>query len=117
VQRPADLEGVFSLATDAGRPVQSGFRPNHRVHENYETSGEHEYVGVTQVQPGESAQVRAWLITPHVYPRSLWPGRVLVVSVGSRRIGTLTVVSVLNPILRGSSESYSPQWSVPPGLA
>jgi hypothetical protein len=117
MQRPADLEGTFTLAPDAFGPIRSGFRPAHQVHENYLTSGEHEYLGVEEVHPGQIAHARVWLISPEVYPRCLWPGRVIHVTVGARTIGTLKVAQVLNPILLCSPEAYLPNWSVPQGLS
>jgi elongation factor Tu len=66
-RRPADAEGIFSLLTN-GRslPVSSGYRPQHQVHENYLSSGQHEYLDRALVAPGESARVEISFISPEV---------------------------------------------------
>jgi elongation factor Tu len=115
--RKPDCIGVFSLfpTTQSGRIgfVSSGYRPQHLIHENYQTSATHEYVGVNRVNPGESASVNVWFITPEVYPGCIWPGRVLVVLEGSRQMGTLEIVEVMNPILRGIPETFQSIWAPP----
>jgi elongation factor Tu len=71
---------------------------------------------VDQVSPGETARVQVWFITPHVYPRSLWPGRELDVMEGPRMIGRLRIDKIFNDKLVGSPETYLPQWMPPPEL-
>jgi elongation factor Tu len=121
MNRPPDIEGVFQLFALQGTarlsPVFSGYRPLHRLHDNYLTSGQHEYPGADQLAPGEAASVLVWFITPDVYPGSLWAGREIDVLEGPTRIvGTLTVTKVLNQVLNGSPETYSPVWTEPPNL-
>jgi len=120
IDRGQDIEGtIHFLATeDGGRqsPALSGHMPVHRIHDNYLTSGKHVYPDVEQVRPGESAKVHVWFVTPHVYPRSLWPGRDLDVMEGSRVVGKLRVGRVFNDTLAGSPETYAPRWVPPPGL-
>jgi elongation factor Tu len=120
MNRPHDVEGEFRLLSpkEGGRhrPVISGYRPTHKLHENYLTSGQHEYLGVDQIAPGEVARVGVWFITPDVYPRSLWIGREIDVMEGSRIIGKLVITKIFNHILSGSPETYSPVWIEPPGL-
>ena len=116
MERPPDFEGVFLLLPGRGAAVQSGYRPQHVIHSNYQTSGEHKYLDVAKVNPGESARVAVRFITPEAYPRCLWKGRELSVQEGSRIVGRLTVTSILNEALRVTLESYSPVWVEPPGL-
>lgn len=121
MNRSHDIEGEFHLLTsqESGRrnPVLSGYRPIHRLHENYLTSGYHEYSGVSQVAPGETAKVAVWFITPDVYPNSLWVGREIEVMEGSKVMGRLMVTKILNSVVCGSPETYSPIWVEPAGLS
>ncbi len=120
IRRTHDIEGHLHLLTaeQGGRTTvaQSGYRPAHKLYDNYLTSGVHEYPEGGGIAPGETAHVRVWFITPDVYPSSLWVGRVLQVSEGARAVGTLTVTEVLNPVLRGCAERYSPVWAKPAHL-
>jgi elongation factor Tu len=119
MNRAPDIEGIFHLLQAEGRetPVCSGYRPVHKLYENYLTSGEHKYLDVAEVAPGSTARVAVWFVTPEVYPCSLWKGREITVSEGGQRIvGTLKVVRVLNPNLRGKASTYNPVWTAPPGL-
>ena len=86
----------------------SGYRPQHAVHDNYQTSAAHEYIDVEEVSPGSSARDKVWFAAPEVYPGTLWPGRTIELFEGSRQVGTLTVGKVLNAILMGSAADYSP---------
>lgn len=98
------------------KPVFSGMRPVHKLHDNYLSSGEHEFVGVAQAAPGETIAVKVWLITPDVYPGCLWVGREVDVMEGYRVFAKLRVSKVINPVLLGNPESYSPLWVEPPNL-
>ncbi len=120
MNRPHDIEGAFQLLgpPQGGRqtPAFSGYRPQHKLHDNYQTSGQHTYLNVDQVAPGETANVAVTFITPDVYPRSLWVGREIDVLEGPRIVGKLRITRILNPILRGSAETYSPVWVEPSEL-
>lgn len=114
-----DIEGEFHLygTAQSGRktPVFSGYRPVHKLYDNYLSSGQHVYPDVEQVAPGGTARVLAWLITPEVYPGSLWIGRELDVMEGATHVvGRLTVTRILNNILVGSAEDHYPHWVAPP---
>jgi translation elongation factor EF-Tu-like GTPase len=112
------IEGRFTLfdGTYGSRknPVESGYRPQHKVHDNYQTSGRHEYPDVEQLSPGASTKVHVWFITPEVYPGCLWIGREIEVLEGSRVVGKLLVTRIVDPQLEGSAESYKPLWIAPP---
>lgn len=97
--------------------MQSGYyRPQHKLYDNYWTSGLHKYLDVEEVVPGGTARVAVWFITPEVYPHSLWKGREITVGEGEHAVGTLKVTRVLNPNLRGKAATYNSVWSEPPGL-
>jgi elongation factor Tu len=119
MERSHDIEGQFYVFPPAlgGRstPAFSGYRPQHQIHDNYQSSGHHEYLNVTQVAPGETVLTKVWFIAPDVYPNSLWVGREIGVFEGSRQVGILAVTRVLNGVLLGSAESYVSVWVEPAG--
>lgn len=117
--RPHDLTGILYLFTaeQGGRQqaVLSGYRPLHKLYDNYFSSGKHEYPENGSANPGEVTVARVWLITPEVYPASIWVGRQLeILESPCKVVGTLTVQEIINPILRGNAEGYSPLWVAPP---
>ena len=121
LHRPHDFAGILYLlpAEQGGRQpgVRSGYRPIHKLYDNYLSSGEHEYPESNSANPGETTPVRVWLITPDVYPASIWVGRKLEILEGPvKLVGILTVQAVNNPILLGTAERYSPLWTAPPNL-
>lgn len=122
MNRQHDIEGLFHLYETRRNglqiPVFSGVRPLHKLYDNYFTSGQHEYPAAEKIMPGETARALVWLITPDVYPGSLWVGREIDVVNGMLDvIGKLTVEKILNPVLCGSPETYSSVWIEPPNLA
>ncbi|SHG63669.1 hypothetical protein SAMN05428948_1383 [Massilia sp. CF038] len=110
-----DFEGMFHLLPVHGT-VRSGYRPQHLLHENYQSSGNHIYPERECVEPGETAPVQVCLISPEIYPGCIWEGRVLSIFEGSRLVGTLRVVRIMNEILRVAPEQYKPLWEEPPHL-
>ncbi len=117
MNRSADCIGLFTLFATAaggkGQAVASGYRPQHMLHANYQSSGLHEYEGTQLLGPGESAIAKVWFITPEVYPACLWSGRAVSVLEGSRVVGTLQVREVLNPILRCEPSAFVTKWVAP----
>lgn len=117
VNRAHHIEGEFhlydSLQGGRTRPVESGYRPQHRVHDNYASSGRHVYPQVEQLAPGATAKVQVWFVTPEVHPASLWIGRELDVMEGARVVGKLTVSKILNDVLAGTAETYTSLWTKP----
>ncbi|ROZ62576.1 hypothetical protein [Ramlibacter sp. WS9] len=115
--RVPDIEGEFHLFGGAENARKySGYRPQHEVHENYQTSGIHAYVDREFVDPGETVLVQVRLITPEVYPRCLWEGRELKVLEGAKHVGTLRVAKVINTSLRVEPDAYESVWVEPEGL-
>ena len=101
--RAPDVEAEFTmLATSQGGrqgPAFSGYRPAHKVRDDYLTSGEHQYLDGEQVSPRQTARCTITFITPEVYPQCLWVGRVLDVQEGSRLVGHVRITRVFNPVL------------------
>lgn len=103
MNRSPDAEVILRLIPTAeggkGRNILSGYRPNYAIQENYLTSTNHELIEASELATGSEARANVWFITPEVYPHTLWPGREITVSEGSRVVGTAVVLRVFNPIL------------------
>ena len=110
-----DFEGVFHLLPSHGA-VRSGYRPQHLLHENYQSSGMHIYLDRDLVNPDEWVPLQVQLITPEVYPCCIWEGRVLSILEGPRLVGEVTVNRILNDSLRVLPEHYKPMWEEPAHL-
>ena len=99
---PDVLAMVTLLPADAGGrgvPTQSGYRPHHRLRGDYQTSGVHDYVGCSTLNPGETAEATISFLEPLAYLRSITKGDVIEISEGSRVVGHATILAVLNPVL------------------
>lgn len=101
--RSPDIEAIVSLLSTAegGRsmPARSGYRPQHRLPTDYQTSGMHQYIDTDELAPGESARATIVFVTPEAYPNSIRAGDVLDVMEGGRILGHATVLRVLNASL------------------
>lgn len=98
---PPDVEAEFTLLAKGGREtsVFSGYRPTHRIKDNYLTTGIHHYINSNEVRPGETVFGTIKFITPEAYPHCLWVGRILDVQEGSRVVGQARITRIMNPVL------------------
>ena len=96
---PPDAEVTFRFNGTRKGPVADGYRPAHRIREDYLTTGVHHYFGVSQVASDGEARGTITFISPEAYPNTLWAGKVLPIQEGERIVGTATVEKVLNPVL------------------
>lgn len=97
--RSPDAEMTFRFNGTRRTPAADGYRPAHRICEDYLTTGVHHYYDVTTVAPDGQARGTITFLSPEVYPHTLWVGRVIDICEGERIVGTATVEKVLNPIL------------------
>lgn len=100
--KPDILGEVFYFKNIEGAratPVTSGYRPQHKVREDYLTSGEHIYFENEIVFPGEKAKVYVKFILPEHHPKCLNIGGNLELSEGSRVVGYVTVNVIYNRLL------------------
>ena len=97
--RAPDAEVIFRFNGTRRTPVRDGYRPAHRIREDYLTTGVHHYYDAEEVAPDGEARGTISFITPEAYPNSLWIGKVLDIQEGERIVGTATIERVLNPIL------------------
>ena len=82
-------------------PVTSGYRPQHKVKENYSTSAEHIYFENEVVFPGERARVYVKFIVPEHHPLCLRVGKDLEFREGANVVGYVTVNVIYNELLSG----------------
>jgi elongation factor Tu len=101
--RGPDVEADIYLlpSSEGGRsaPAFSGYRPQHQIRADYQTSGTHQYAQRERLAPGESTRGTITFITPEAYPNSLRAGDVIDILEGSRLVGRATIVRVLNRLL------------------
>ena len=97
--REPDAEVIFRFNGTRRGPVADGYRPAHRIREDYLTTGVHCYLDAGEVAPDGEARGTITFITPEAYPHTLWVGKVLDIQEGERVVGTATVERVLNPVL------------------
>ena len=108
-----DLEGIFELLNIRKSSVFTNYKPTHKLHENYYSSGTHEYIDSIEVKPGEKADVKVWLLSPKAYPNCIWVNRIIDICEGEKIIGKLKVTKILNPILVVDPKNYKPIWVKP----
>jgi hypothetical protein len=65
------------------------------------------------VETGENGQAEVWLLTPQAYPQAFWIGRRVEVAEGTRIVGQIEVLQILNPTLKLSDSANES----PPALA
>lgn len=99
--RTPDVEAEISLLADGGRqtPAHSGYRPSHKVRDDYLTTGVHHYIGCDEVLPGQTVRGTITFLTPEVYPHCLWVGRVIDLQEGGRVVGRAQITKIMNAIL------------------
>ncbi len=98
----ADLTGIWSMNQEYERTAFSGIRPVFQIMDNYMTSGVIE--GNDRIENGDIVRVK--LITPKYYANSVWVGKEIDAFDGSKRIGTVTVQEILNPILDADGDKW-----------
>jgi elongation factor Tu len=98
-----DVEADITLfpTTEGGRqsPALNGYRPAHKVLDDYFTTGIHHYIGCDKVLPGDTVRGTITFITPEAYPHCLWIGREIDIYEGSRRIGRARITQIFNAFL------------------
>ena len=103
--RTPDVEAEITLLAECGRQAaaHSGYRPAHKVRDDYFTTGVHHYIGCDVVLPGQTALGTITFIAPEVYPHCLWVGRVIDIHEGSRVVGHARVTRIMNAMLETNS--------------
>ncbi len=112
--KPPDAIVTFELTSNRydgkRKTVVCGYRPTYRIRPDYLTSTHHELIDLDVLSTGESCRAEVWFLSPEAYPKSLWIGRLLEVTEGSRPVGRAQVLEILNPELAGSEEYLKGAW-------
>jgi elongation factor Tu len=98
-----DVEAEISLLSPEqggnGRPVFSGYRPQHKVRGNSLMSGKHVYIGCESLLPGQTVRGYIEFISPERLVGCLWVGREIDVQEGGRVVGRARITNILNKVL------------------
>jgi elongation factor Tu len=108
ILRDPDVEAIFKFIKpeDGGRKLcVSGYRPVHKVCENYLTTGIHHYYDKDIVYPGEFIWGTITFITPEYYPNCLWKGKIITIQEGRKIVGYAEIVKIFNEILRSDNKT------------
>src|SRR5262245_46089609 len=99
--RTPDVEAEITLLAEGGRQTaaRSGYRPAHKVRDDYLTTGVHDYIGCDEVLPGQTDRGIITSVTPEIYPHCLWVGRVIDIQEGSRVVGRARITRIMNALL------------------
>lgn len=112
--KPPDAIVTFELTSKTydGNPktVVCGYRPTYSIRPDYLTSTHHEFIDRDALSTGETCRAEVWFLSPEAYPKSLWVGRLLEVTEGSRTIGRARVLEILNVELAGSEDYLKGTW-------
>lgn len=104
--RKPDLIVNFSLTAlrvdGSLKRVLSGYRPIYKMRPDYWSSAHHEFIETAGVETGKQSLAEVWLLSPEMYPNTLWRGRHVEVAEGSRIVGIADIVEILNPLLEST---------------
>lgn len=99
-ERKPDVEAIFEFNGARRAPIFDGYRPAHRIKDDYLTSGLHHYFQMESVPPDGTVRGTITFITPEAYPQCLWLGKRISIQEGERIVGWATITQILNPLLR-----------------
>ncbi|MES1180987.1 MAG: hypothetical protein ABUL66_03900 [Verrucomicrobiota bacterium] len=107
MNRTPDVEAEITIlsAKQGGRPVLSGYRPAHKMKDDYLTTGIHEYLSCDRILPGQTVCGHITFITPEAYPHCLWIGREIDMQEGDRVVGRARITKIFNPLLEKSAKN------------
>ena len=94
-----DVKAIISLNHVRKTPAVSGYRPAHRIKEDYLTSGTHQYIGVDKLYPGQSCAGTISFLSPEAYPHCLSVGQILHIQEGERIVGTAEIIQIYTKLL------------------
>ncbi len=85
-------------------PALSGYRPAHKVRDDYLTTGLHNYIDKVIVWPGDTVLTDIKFLSPEHYPSCLWVGKNINVQEGNKIVGYAKITRIYNKILEASSQ-------------
>ena len=89
----------FKTTAEGGRenPVFTGYRPQIKFSfTKWTTSGEHSFLNVEKVNPGETAIASIKLLSPHFFEKSLNEGMEFEILEGTKSCATGKLIKILN---------------------
>ncbi len=89
---------------ESEKPFYSGYRGCCRIKEDYLTSTVITSLEGETIPYGATHKSTVAFITPEVYPKSLWPGKVIEIYEGERIVGSMKIISVENKLLENKFE-------------
>ena len=98
LDRFPDVEAEITLNERKKHPVVSGYRPGHKITENYITTGTHRYIDDT-LFPGETKLGTITFISPEYYPKTLWIGKKIDIYEGEYIVGSAVITKIFNSTL------------------
>lgn len=98
MQVTPDVEAIFEFTDSRREHLYEGYRPAHRICEDYLTTGVHRYYNLKN-STEQKLQGTITFITPEAYPESLWIGKRIAMYEGSRIVGYATITNIFNSIL------------------
>ena len=93
---------VTLLSTSEGggkTSICSGYKGQHLIKENYQTSGNIQLIDKNILNPGETATAFVNYLSPDFYPKTLWIGKEMELKEGGRIVGRTIVKEIYNKIL------------------
>ena len=103
-----DVEAVIVNCRESQNAFANGYRPDHLVHKEYLTTGEHYYPNVEKLNYGESTLGYIKFITPNFYPHCLWIGKKIPFQEGATITGYATITKILNKVLESENGKEAP---------
>lgn len=102
-----DVEVTFTFLGVRKYPSKSGYRPAHRITDQFLTTGSHQYFGADCAPLCGTIEGSISFITPEEYPHTLWTNKVIAIQEGERVIGYARIRKILNPILRNENRDMT----------
>ena len=99
MKQSPDVKAIIRLNHVRKSPAVSGYRPAHRVKEDYLTTGTHTYIGTDVLYPGASCEATIIFLSPEYYPHCLYVGQIIDIQEGSRIVGTAEITEIYNKLL------------------
>lgn len=102
-----DIKARIKLNESRKGPVYSGYRPAHKIKNNYLTTGQHQYIGTDKLMPGEETLGTITVISPEHYPQTLTVGQRIEFSEGRTIVGEALVIDIYNELLKKNSSNQA----------
>lgn len=96
---PADCTANITNCRFSKASFSNGYRGQCLIQQDYMTSCMITLKSDTEIAYNTSAECQVNFLSPEVYPDTLWTGRIIEMYEGQRHVGSMEVLSILNPVL------------------